>query len=156
MIAGLVAAVTLSGQLQAEGFSAAFPGTVTVSKSTVATSSGQLTGTVYRSGEGRSVFQVMVTPLTSSLASPDAPFELLEAARLGAERAAGQKAVGAQNVLADGYPATRFAFVGSNPLVVLHLVAVARGRLYQATATVSKNDISSGVGFLTSFKLGGA
>lgn len=150
-VLGLV--VGLLGQYRAEGFSAQFPGTVAVTKSMVSTGSGQLTGTVYRSGEGQSVFQVMVTPLTTGVTTGRGALELLDAARKGAETASQTQAESVQNLLVDGYPAVRFALSVAHSPKVLHCIVLANGRLYQVTAMVGNSDMSKGVAFLGSFSL---
>lgn len=161
LIAGCFVAVCAVGFAQskstfssaADYFSASFDGAVEQEKSITKWSSGQLTSTIYKSQTGAGYFQVMVTPLPREIIRSKPAQDLLDAAREGTRLSKNVVVEAEQKLLVNGAPARRFIVDTPDGPNVVHLVVIANGRMYHASATVPREDLGRGVDFVRSFSL---
>lgn len=139
--------------LDVDYFSIVFPGEFETSKTVLRWESGQIVSNVYASNFGPARYQVMVSPLPREVVRAKSPQILLDAARDGTLTGAKMTIEGEQKLLVNGAPARRFIVNTADSASVVHLVAVANGRLYHASATVLRQDLGKGVDFVKSFSL---
>jgi hypothetical protein len=156
---GLAVASLTFGQVVARytsdvsSFSVQFPGAVEESKSVVSWNSGQLTSTVYSSQTGMGLYRVAVTQLPREVIRSKSAQELLDAARDGSLTMNKMTVDAEQKLLVNGAPGRRYIVKTPDAPNVVHLVVIANGRLYQASAAVPDQELSRGVNFVKSFSL---
>lgn len=137
----------------ADYFSVQFPGDVSQSKAVTRWESGQIVSSVYSTSISNSHYQVMVSPLPREVVRSQQPQSLLDAARDGTLTMTRMKIEGEQKLLVNGAPGRRFIVDTPDSASVVHLIVVANGRLYHASATVLRRDLGKGVDFVKSFSL---
>jgi len=140
-------------QSDVSNFSAQFPGVVEESKTVTSWNAGQLTSSVYATQYRRGFYRVAVTPLPREVIRSKSPQELLDAARDGSLTMNKMKVESEQKLLVNGAPGRRFIVTTPDAPNVVHLVVIANGRLYQASAAVPREDLARGVDFVKSFNL---
>ncbi|MFM9873089.1 MAG: hypothetical protein ACKVQS_06445 [Fimbriimonadaceae bacterium] len=148
-----VAQVSARFSSESNYFSAQFPGKVDESKSITSWSTGQLTSSVFVSQSGSGLFRVTVTPLPREVIRGRSAQDLLDAARDGTLTMKRMTVEAEQKLLVNGAPGRRFIVNTPDSPSVVHLVVVANGRLYQASAAVPNSELSRGVDFVKSFNL---